>query len=224
MIANNGQLWLFARLRLRRWLLITLLMTASYYALQLVVLVIRFADFPNYINVHNWVRNIAVIIESTPSLKDTMMIIKDEWLLEIGYMNFDYGLGISEWSLFIAPAKVVTLFFFCGLLTANMMLLQARSPSCSRQFTNNIKLANGMGAFLVALTSITMSWVVCCSTPTWIVGLAMLGLGVSTSLQLEPLGIWLSGAGALILLFATFFQARQLATKNAQFRFAIKTT
>jgi hypothetical protein len=59
----------------------------------------------------------------------------------------------------------------------------------------------------VALTSITMSWVVCCATPTWVVGLAIMGLGVSTSLWLEPLGTWLSYAGFAALLVGVFVAA-----------------
>ena len=30
----------------------------------------------------------------------------DEWLLEIGFMNYAYGRGVSEWSLLIIPHKV----------------------------------------------------------------------------------------------------------------------
>ena len=39
-----------------------------------------------------------------------------------------------------------------------------------------------------ALGNVTLSWVVCCSAPSWVVGLAMLGMSSSLALALEPLG------------------------------------
>ena len=75
--------------------------------------------------------------------------------------------------------------------------------------------ALGGGTLLVAMTNVTLSWVVCCATPSWVVGLAMLGLGVSTSLALESLGLGLSIAGFVLLLSATFLLAWK-KSKNYQ--------
>ena len=55
---------------------------------------------------------------------------------------------------------------------------------------------------MVAMTNATMSWVVCCAAPSWVVGLAMLGLGVSTSLALESMGPVLSIGGFSLLIAA----------------------
>ena len=41
---------------------------------------------------------------------------------------------------------------------------------------------------LIGLTSVTISWVVCCATPTWAVYLAILGLSTGLTLQIEPFG------------------------------------
>jgi hypothetical protein len=49
-----------------------------------------------------------------------------------------------------------------------------------------------------------MSWVVCCATPTWVVGLAMLGLGVSTSLSIEPVGFWFNAFGFILMVVALY--------------------
>jgi hypothetical protein len=49
-----------------------------------------------------------------------------------------------------------------------------------------------------------MSWVVCCATPTWVVGLAIMGLGVSTSLSIEPVGFWLNALGFILMIIALF--------------------
>ncbi|MBM7067191.1 hypothetical protein [Actibacterium sp. 188UL27-1] len=35
--------------------------------------------------------------------------IWEEWLIEIGRMNYDYGTGISEWSLNVVPARLLVL-------------------------------------------------------------------------------------------------------------------
>ncbi len=165
-----------------------------YYGVSLVSLVVRFGAFPNYINFYDWLGNTKVIVQSTPSIQDMLMIIKDEWLMEVGYMNYDFGHGISEWSLFFVPFKVITVALIGLVLGLHFMMNryhQMRSKKAAA--------CSGIGASLVGLTSITFSWVVCCSTPTWVVGLAMLGLGVTTSLWLEPIGAWVSGVGFLLL-------------------------
>ena len=151
-----------------------------------------------------------LILESTPSIRDSIIIIKDEWLLEIGYMNYDFGLGISEWSLFIVPAKVLAVALLGALVSTNYLLLR-QSSSCQKISSIEARsagTATGVGATLMAIASITLSWVVCCSTPTWVVGLAMLGLGATTALWLEPLGTWLNVAGLIILLGVCIHLAR----------------
>jgi hypothetical protein len=171
---------------------------------------LRFGALPNYAVVYDWPGAVAMIVRSTPSAADWMAIINQEWLIEIGRMNYDYGTGISEWSLNVIPSRLVVLMALgtlCGLCVR-----LARSPACGRVATGGGAAAAGLGAVLVAMTNATMSWVVCCAGPTWVVGLAMMGLGVSTSLALERTGSWLSLAGfALLLTAALLLAARRAA-------------
>jgi hypothetical protein len=45
----------------------------------------------------------------------------------------------------------------------------------------------------------TITWVVCCAAPTWVVGLSLLGMSVATAFELAPIGGWLSLFGILLL-------------------------
>jgi hypothetical protein len=193
------------------WLGLAIVFSVLYYLILMMALVIRFENLPNYLNVHEWAFNMKRIWLSTPSWFDTLNIMKDEWLFEIGFMNYDYGIGISQWSLFIAPAKVLGVMFLGVLLSTNYLLLRTHNRICSIGAMRSAGLATGIGGTCVSLASITMSWVVCCSTPTWVVGLAMMGLGVSTSLWLEPVGIWVNIIGYMLLL-ASIYVAASRAT------------
>jgi len=192
------------------WTGMSLGIVSGYYLLLMLSLMSRFGHLPNYVNYYDWLGNVRMILESTPSMHDSALIIKDEWLLEIGYMNYDFGLGISEWSLFIVPIKVLGVMVLGALVATNYLLVR-QSSACSgisRLQARSSNAATGVGAGLMALASATLSWVVCCSTPTWVVGLSMLGLGASTALWLEPLGTWLNAAGILILLAVCIHLAR----------------
>ena len=48
----------------------------------------------------------------------------------------------------------------------------------------------------------------CCASPTWAVGLALLGVGVSTAFQLQPFGADITLAGFGLLLAANYILAR----------------
>lgn len=212
------------RSRLKLWLLLTVVFTLGYYLLLMASLVIRFGNLPNYATAYNWPGSVWTIIRSTPSIRDMPPIIAQEYLLEFGYMNYDYGLGISEWALNIIPFKVLLMLVLSGLLAANLLLLKSKS-GCAAGTRLRAGAATGLGAGFVAVTSATMSWVVCCATPTWIVGLSMLGLGVSTAFWIEPIGPWLTGAGYLLLAVSLLVLADpQLQTGNASADGAFKKT
>jgi hypothetical protein len=183
----------------------------AYHALLLAVLVLRFGDWPNYATLHDWPRNVARIVRATPSVADMPPIILDEWLLEIGYLNHDYGLGIAEWSLTILPAKLVLVAVTGVLLGVNIVLLQvAPARRCDGHPPQGTRLAVGGGTALAALACTSMTWVVCCASPSWAVALAMLGVGVSTALWLEPLGVWLQAAGFALLVLSAWTLRRRL--------------
>ena len=196
------------------WLGLSFAFALCYYLILMSALIIRFENFPNYLNAYDWRFNMKRIWLSTPSLLDTLSIMRDEWLFEIGFMNYAYGTGISEWSLFIAPVKVLAVLLLGAAVTANFLLLRATNRVCSLRAARSSGVAAGLGTTFVSLASITMSWVVCCSTPTWVVGLAMMGLGVSTSLWLEPVGIWVNTLGYVFLLVAMFIAASRATTET----------
>lgn len=196
------------------WWLISLGLTLFYYVFLMLGLLVRFGNLPNYVNFYNWIDNVRMIIASTPSLRDTIYIIQEEWLVEIGYMNYDFGLGLSEWSLVLAPAKMLAVFVLSGLVATYVLLMRGRKKTCSAPLARASGATAGLGASCVAVASISLYWVVCCSTPTWVVGLAMLGLGVSTSLWIEPAGPWLSSVGFTLLIFSIYIAASQNISKD----------
>lgn len=174
--------------------------------LQLTLLVLRFGDLPNYIINYDWISHVMLIIRSTPAIGDVLPIVFEEWWIEIGFMNYDYGNGISEWSLNVIPSRLVMLFFMGGMIT--VLVLLRSGASCSMPTATTATAAAGMGTVLMCMTSAAMSWVVCCATPSWVVGLAMLGLGVSTSLALEDLGPTLFWSGFVLLMISLFLVSR----------------
>ena len=196
------------------WLGLSLAFALCYYLILIAALMIRFDNFPNYLNAFDWRFNMERIWRSTPSLLDSLSIMRDEWLFEVGFMNYDFGRGISEWSLFIAPMKVLGVILLGAGVSANFLFLRATNRVCSLRAARSSGVAAGLGTTFVSLASITMSWVVCCSTPTWVVGLAMMGLGVSTSLWLEPVGIWVNMFGYLFLLVAMYIAASRATAET----------
>ncbi len=200
------------------WLLSIAGLCVAYYVLMLLALIIRFQALPNYINVFDWFENVAWILESTPSLKDALLIIREEWWLEIGFMNYDFGMGISEWSMFVSPWKMLSVAAFSALLVSYFLALKTYSDVCPTGNSLASKMSTGIGGLFFGFTSLTMSWVVCCATPTWIVGLAIMGLGVSTSLAIEPIGFWLNAVGFFLMVLALYMVLQKVsANLSAEF-------
>ena len=90
------------------------------------MLVIEYGHLPNYITRYDWVANVLRIIHGTRSITDMVPIILNEWLLEIGYMNYDYGHGVAEWSLSIIPHKLAIMSLAGALIGLNITLLVER--------------------------------------------------------------------------------------------------
>ncbi|MCV3273299.1 hypothetical protein [Roseobacter sinensis] len=198
-------LWTDLRANWKTMVVHGLIFALVFQVFMMLALILRFQAFPNYVTFYDWIGNVSWIVQSTPAWSDILPIIWEEWLIEIGKMNYDYGTGISEWSLNVVPSRLLVLFALGAMVSLCLALL--RRDSCEAGASTTLRATTGFGALLVAMTNATMSWVVCCATPSWVVGLAMLGLGVSTSLALETMGPVLSGAGfgllfALILVLA----------------------
>ncbi|MEM6635811.1 MAG: hypothetical protein AAF667_07970 [Pseudomonadota bacterium] len=198
-------LWKDMRANWKTMVLHGLIFALLFQVLMMIALIVRFQAFPNYVTFYDWIGNVAWIVQSTPSWRDMAPIIWEEWLIEIGKMNYDYGTGISEWSLNVVPSRLLVLFVLGAMVSLCLALL--RRDTCEAGTSTTLRATTGLGALLVAMTNATMSWVVCCATPSWVVGLAMLGLGVSTSLALETMGPTLTYSGFGLLFATTLFLA-----------------
>lgn len=191
----------------KRWIIILIMVPLIYYPALLISLIIKFQNLPNYVEFYNWPENVIRIWQSTPSWQDALLIIREEWLFEIGYMNYDFGHGISEWSLVLPPTKLLIVIILGALIASYITLKDAQKSSSKKMIAGT---CSSMGTSCVALSSVSLSWVVCCSTPTWVVGLSILGLNASTALWLEPLGAWLQWGGFIFLFFACLIMWRNL--------------
>ena len=200
-MALFATLWSDIRMSWRQMAVYGLIFALVFQVFMMVALMVRFGALPNYVVFYDWIGNALHIIRSTPSWSDIGPIIWEEWLIEIGFMNYDYGMGISEWSLNVVPSRLLVLFVLGAAISLCLQLL--RRDTCDVTTSTTLRATTGLGAVLVAMTNATMSWVVCCATPSWVVGLAMLGLGVSTSLALETMGPILTGGGFSICLLYT---------------------
>jgi hypothetical protein len=202
--------------RFRLWLGITFGFVALYYAGMMAGLMYRFGDLPNYVTFYDWPGNVVRIVESTPSVSDMIPIILDEWLVEVGYMNTDFGMGISEWSLSVIPPKVLLALAAGALIATGTVLMLARRH-CSATL-HSAGTTAGIGSAMVIAANLTMSWVVCCATPSWIVGLAMMGVSVATANALQPWGVWINSIGfsllTLAVLWLAWAQARETAAER----------
>ena len=229
------------------WFTITLFFPVFYYVIQMLSLIIRFQNIPNYYRIYDWFDTVVLVFQSTPSFRDSLLIIREEWWLEFGYMNYDFGLGLSEWSLVIIPSKLL-LTYFWGVLLATFLILKKYQKEylCQLKLSRPIMPEKSTGeksnqtgkssepnshrgiyfasfaSMLLAFSSVTMSWVVCCATPTWVIGLSMLGLGVSASLWIEPLGIWMQSIGFLALVAIIISQLRTMRSRDQEKNFSHK--
>src|SRR5229473_1354527 len=182
------------------WLTVAATFFVGFHGLQLTMLFVRFEAWPNYMTVHDWPANVARIVRSTPAISDMIPIILDEWLVEIGSINYSFGRGIAEWSFVLIPGKAAVVLAIAALVATNLVLLRAAWNICGVSAGLGSSVATGAGAFVAGAATITITWVVCCAAPTWVVGLTVMGVGVTTALALQPLGGWLSliGLSALV--------------------------
>ena len=186
-----------------------------YYLLILFITMLRFAETPNYLTVHDVLHNYYLVLTGTPSLLDAIPIMFDEPWLEVGYKNPLYY-GVATWSYMLIPLKmipIVLIGFLLGVFAA--LTSYSKSLYCQLPAKRSFTLA-GIGSGLVGLTSVTLTWVVCCATPSWVVALAMLGMSASLALWIEPIGKLLTFSGMLLMLWVVMQQARRLRDSAMQ--------
>ncbi len=195
------------------WLAMTFGFVVVYYMTLLAIVVWRIGSLPNYVVFYNWPADVLNIIRSTPSVRDMLPIIGNEWIFETGYKNYSYGHGIAEWSLAIIPPKVVVVTLLGALSGLSVLLLRRLRAHRPARMQGAGAAAAGLGSLLVAMTNVTLFWVSCCSTATWVVGLSLLGLETTTAYALLPYGTDLSVVGFAILLATNYLLARGCLTR-----------
>jgi hypothetical protein len=194
-----------------------------FYSLLLGVLVIKYGHLPNYVTRHDWIGNVLRIIHGTPSVTDMVPIILNEWLLEIGYMNYQYGHGVAEWSLSIIPHKLAIISLAGALIGLNAALLRERqapqtlSQECTRAF--RFGLLTSVGALCTGLTSATVFSVACCAVPSWAGSLTILGVETSLAFALEPFGPTVSLLGMVALVVSALWLARDSHSRPSAAQF-----
>lgn len=195
------------RQRRRAWLALTLGLTVLYHLVLVTSASLSTGHLPNYIRFYDWPADVLRIIQATPSVFDMPSIINDEWLVELGAINYGYGHGIAEWSLAIVPSHVLIAALFSALVATNILLLGRSRETCPLAERGAGATATGLGAMFVGTANITMTWVACCSTPSWVVGLSLLGVESSSAFVLLPYGNLLAGTGFAVLAVSTWWLA-----------------
>lgn len=204
--------WAAIRRQRRLMLAFALVFPVVFYGLLLALLIARFGHVPNYVTPYDWFGNVARIVASTGAVTDILSIVQNEWVLEVGYLNYAYFNGVAEWSLAIIPHKVATVAAVGALIGLNLGLIsECPAGSLGRDAGWSVLwgLVTGIAALAATLTCITLYWVVCHSGPSWVVSLAILGVEVSRSLALEPLGPAVSLAGFALLIGSAFLIGRR---------------
>jgi hypothetical protein len=79
-----------------------------------------------------------------------------------------------------------------SLLATNVVLLLAVRNSCPLSARLSASAVAGGATLLSGLSTMTITWVVCCAAPTWVVGLAVAGVSVATAFAVAPIGNWLT--------------------------------
>jgi hypothetical protein len=200
----------------RLWLLVAIGFFVGFQLLQLALLIGRFQVFPNYLIVHDWFANIARIVRMTPSVGDMIPIMLDEWLVEVGSINYSFGRGVAEWSFVLIPGKAVIVLGIAALVATNLVLLRAAWRTCGIFARLGSSAATGAGAIVAGAAATTITWVVCCAAPTWVVGFAVLAVGVTTALALQPFGGWLLLLGLSTLVMSAILLLRQLSPRRSR--------
>ena len=175
----------------------------GYHALLALMVILRFDGMPNYFSYHDVVKNLGLIMEGTGHWGDRLRLFYQEPWLEFGYANPEYY-GIAEWSFMIMPSRLILVALTALALGLSLVLwLDARNRTASQCLA-----VGGGGALMLGLGTASLTWVVCCAYPSWVVLLAMLGMGTNLALSLEPWGAALVITGVVLQLSVVVYLAR----------------
>jgi len=168
------------------------------------------------VEVYNIAQVYHQIFEGTPSLKDALRILVDEAWIETGYKNPDYY-GVATWSYMLIPPKMLIVIIMSALVATLIVLSSySRNKSCPIRNRRKLYAVAGVGSGLVGISSATLTWVVCCATPSWVVGLAMLGMSTSLALWLEPFGKIINVLGLVLIVSIIFLQLKSIADNTSR--------
>jgi len=200
----------------RAFLLISLGFTVIYYISLLALTMLRFGEIPNYVVFHDVFHVYGLIFEGTPALLDIIPIIMGEPWFETGYKNPNYY-GVATWSYMLIPPKMLLVILMGGLLGIfASLVMYSRSVSCQIKSEKKLFAVAGISSTFISLTSATLTWVVCCATPSWVVALAMLGMSASLALWLEPIGDLLTFSGLFLMVWIILYQLKKLVITTEQ--------
>jgi len=185
----------------------------AFYLLLLTIPILRYGHVPNYVTSYDWFGNVARIIQSTGSIHDMVPIILNEWIIEIGYMDMNWGHGIAEWSLSLQPHRIVLVSLTGALIGLNLGLMLDRlevAGSTMQQclHAGGSGVLTSVGALMTGVTNATLFSIACCSTPSWVGSLAILGVETSSAFALEPYGEAGSAFGLAMLVISALWLAR----------------
>lgn len=196
-------------------LLVSIGFVVLYYSGLLLLTMLRFGEIPNYVVLHDVFHVYGLILQGTPSFTDAISILVDEPWFETGYKNPAYY-GVATWSFMLIPPKML-LVFLMGIMLGvfTTLVMYGKNRACRLDADKRLFAAAGTSSVLISLTSATLTWVVCCATPSWVVALAMLGMSASLALWIEPLGNLLTISGLGLMVWIIIYQLRALAKTGA---------
>jgi len=199
----------------RRWMLWLSLVaagTALYYAGLLLVMVLRFDQVPNYAVLYHVFDSYLNIWRSTPSAADALHIMANEPLFETGFRSPSFG--IAEWTLTIILPNLVQVMAVSALgSTFAVLMRESRRLACPANHAD--KAALGVGAGIMAMCSASLTWVVCCASPSWYVALTIMGVSLSLAQAIGAYYTPMITVGMGLFVVAIVLQARRIAAANA---------
>lgn len=200
-----------------------------FYLLQLGIPIFRYGHLPNYVTPYDWVANVERIIHNTGSIRDMIPIVLNEWIFEIGYMDYSYGHGIAEWSMYLVPLKIVLISLTGALIGLNLGLMIDRLAAagssvqqCARAGGSGI--LTSVGTIFTGLTNSTLFSIACCSTPSWVGSLSILGIQSGSAFALQPYGTDGTILGIVMLIVSALWLAYDSGRRQAAAQPAAKGT
>ena len=173
------------------WLGRALALAVAYHFLLVLLAVLRFGSWPNYLefNPYGWLWRLAA------SWRDAVTLFFTEPLVELGHRFPE--LGATEWRITLDPLGL-------PVILAAALLVSAFTLCPARRWSDAVLLA--AGAAVTALFSATLGWVACHAAPGWVLML-MSETNSGLALQLEPFGPPLTLAGLALMTCALLRRA-----------------